>query len=475
MALKKSELMDLWESLSQGLDLRVKKQILAVTGRGGTSAARDYISANCLLTEYKKVVGVENYDMSKITDAKQIWDALPRAVAFRLRSFTPCLAARYDELQKYQQDELFDNKKWVATTKMNGSRGWLINYQGKTFLFSRNYSDKDCGLLEYWSNIHPSQCTKEYDGIFAVDVEILFDPGVDISGELEELGIETSSPLEAVVALLHTYSSSAQQIQERFLNKYNKQLVAFKLIHPLYFNGKNYLKRTLGEGQAVYDEVVKFGQELGYNLQSIKRCGGTREEKEIFLNTILDSGGEGVVFHNREGYYCTSENRSKTSFIKLKRTISQTNTMQGIGDTIDAFVTGLKLGSVGTANEGLISALQFSIHVLRPDGTSYQHVVANCPNVDLATKKMLTIPDATGLYPTSYLDQNGEEHWVSMNPEFDHLVAEVTGQALSAKSRALEHAALVRWRVERSPESCIYTQEFIDANTTNVGVTYHNR
>ena len=58
------------------------------------------------------------------------------------------------------------------------------------------------------------------------------------------------------------------------------------------------MKRKLGEGHAVYSEVVKYAQEHGINLQAIDRCKGTKEKKEVFVNSIIDAGGEGVVFHN---------------------------------------------------------------------------------------------------------------------------------------------------------------------------------
>lgn len=468
MALKKSEIADMFLFLTQDLSEKVKKQILAVTGRGNTSAARDYIQANCLITEVLK----ENpeLDLSTITDSSQLWDALHPATRFRLKSYTPCLAARYDELKPEQQKKVFDDPNWTFTEKENGARGWLIIHNGVVKLFSRNYSDKDCGLLEYNQNIH-QYLNPEFKGTYAIDVEIKFEPGADIRNELEELGLETDSPLEAMVAMLHTYPHNAIAIQEKFKEKYGKDLIAFKLIAPLYFNGKNYLGRTLGEGQDVYDECVEFGRSLGFNVIKIKRCNGTRAEKEVFLDTILNAGGEGIVAHYRLGSYCTSENRSKTSFIKLKRSISATMNKEGLGDSIDAFVTGFKVGTNGTANEGLIAALNMSIYI-NDNGRTYEHMIASVPNLDLETKKLCTLHDNTGLWPQEITLSDGTTTWISLNPEFGGLVGTVDGQALSAKSKRLEHPRLLTWRFERFPESCIYTKEFIDSQTTTIGVKY---
>lgn len=468
MALRKKDLEDLFTGMSMTLNPKVAKEILPVTGRGGCSAARDYIQANCLLSEYLKA-NPQYSNFSHIATKDDLWKGLHPSTAFRLRHFTPCLAARYDELKESEQKNLFDNPDWTFTEKINGCRGWLIIYKDEIHLFSRNYSDSDCSLLEYWSNIYQTPTTGDF--IYAIDVEIKFEPGVDISQDLEELGIATDSPLEAMVALLHTYPESARAIQEKFKSLYNKDLIVFRLIAPLYFNGRNYINRSLGEGQDVYADCVRFGQSIGLNVQPIKRTNGSREEKEIFLNTILNNSGEGVVAHYRKGAYCTSENRSKTSFIKIKRSISSTST--GMADSIDGFVSGFKMGSLGTANEGIIGALEFSIKVLN-GSTEYTHTIAIVPNITREERKLATWNNADGLYPQEWKDSMGNSHWVSLNPDFGGLVGELDGQALSAVSRRMEHPRLIMWRPERSPESCIYTQEWLDSQTTGVGITYNS-
>jgi ATP-dependent DNA ligase len=391
-----------------------------------------------------------------------LYEGLSAATRFRLKAYTPCLAARYDELKEQEQNKIFEDPNWVFTEKQNGVRGWLIVHNGEVKLFSRNYSDVDCSLLEYWNNVDQNT---SFDGTYAIDVEIKFEPGTDISKDLEALGLETDSPLEAMVALLHTYPESAIDIQEKFKNMFNKDLIVFRLIAPLYFNGKNYVNRTLGEGQDVYKECVKFGQSIGLNVKEIDRCDGTRAEKEVFLNTIINNGGEGIVAHNRKGNYCTLENRSKTSFIKLKRSVKAMMEGSGLGDSFDAFVGGFTVGSVGTANEGIIGALNFYIYI-NNGGKLRKHWIASIPNIMREERKLATWNNADGLYPQEWTDSKGESHWMSLNPDFDGMVGECTGQALSSRSIRLEHPSLVIWRTERMPESCEYTQEFIDSQTT---------
>lgn len=473
MGLKKDQLVDMFTFKSRTLNPAIARQILPTSGRSGVSAARDYIQAICLLTEYAKAVGKEDPNLSTITSKDDLLKVIHPSTRFRLKYYTPCLAARYDELKESDQKKLFDDPNWVATCKENGVRAWVIAYKGRLFVYSRNYSDVDCGLLEYSSNI--AQTLKSHDDVVAWDCELKFEPGMNISNELEQLGIATDSPLEAMVALLHTYPESAQEIQKKFKDLFNKDLLVFRLIAPLYLDGKNYLNRTLGEGMDVYDRAVARGQELGLNIKPIERCAGTREEKEIFLDTIINRGGEGVVFHYRLGSYCTSENRSKTSFIKLKRSIKATMEQTGLGDTFDCFVGGFKMGANGTANEGIIGALNFFIYI-NDNGKYTKHWVASVPNITREERILATWNNGDGLYPQEWTDSNGETHLVSLNPEFDGLVGELTGQALSKVSKRLEHPALVMWRPERSPESCIVTKEFFESQVTmgESGIRYES-
>ena len=97
MSLKKNELVDLFTFQSNGLNKSVINQILTPSGRGGIYASRDYISANAILAEFRKVY--PDFDLSQIESKKQLFDMLHPSVRFRLKSYTPCLAARYDELK----------------------------------------------------------------------------------------------------------------------------------------------------------------------------------------------------------------------------------------------------------------------------------------------------------------------------------------------------------------------------------------
>ena len=392
MALRKADLIALFEQGTIGCSQQFTKSILKATGRGDVYAARDYIKANCLLAELRK----EGIDVRDLTTEAEALLKLHPAVRYRLGIQTPCLAFRYDELKPPQQEGVFNDKNFVFLEKENGVRGTLIIYKGETFLFSRNYSDKDCALCEYWGNVYQEPLIDQ-DEILVMDVEVKFEVGDVLREELLTYGIQTESKLEAMSALLQMNQFEALQIQSKFKEGTGKDLITFRMIAPLYFKGVNYLKKTLGEGMDVYDEVIAYARECKLNVKPIKRCEGSKEEKEIFLDTIIQEGGEGIVAHYRKGSYNTTDKRSKTSYIKLKRSVKSTMLKAGIGDTIDGWISGFEMSGKGTANEGLVGSVKVSINLITTSGHIREHVIAQVANLTLETKKEMTVVDSLGV------------------------------------------------------------------------------
>ena len=75
MNLRKQDLINMWDELSTGYSEEFKKQILVPTGRGNQYASRDYIYANCILSELAKRVEYQadfnKLDMKKKEDIKK--------------------------------------------------------------------------------------------------------------------------------------------------------------------------------------------------------------------------------------------------------------------------------------------------------------------------------------------------------------------------------------------------------------------
>ena len=442
MNLKKSELVDLFEQLSEGYTPQFLSSILKATGRGDTYAARDYISANAVLAELEKLSLTPSQKLS-LTTRKDIKPLLHPNVYYRLSFYTPMLAFRYDELSDKEKSNLFENPLCLFTEKQNGVRGILVHSNGVTSLFSRNYSTRDCSLPEYFSNIYQPHKPSEP---FAVDVEIKFEPEAPLQYLLADYGISTDSRLEAMSALLQMNAPQALEIQKRYKELFHKDLIVFRLIHVLHFN--HHTPKTIGEAFSLEPSCISHLQSLGLNVQPIRKIKGSSQEKHDFLNHIIDvEHGEGVVVHFLNSPYITTEKRSKSGFVKIKRSVASQAAKQGLGDSIDGWVSGFKLGTPGTDNEGLVSALEFTTTIVRPDGTSYEHVIASAPNIERSLKIQMT----TTL--------NGVP---TLKPEFYGLIGELSGQNISAKSHALTHPRLLRFPVfDKSKYDCVYSEDFI--------------
>lgn len=454
MSLKKDQLVSMYESHRNSFSEEFMNNILKKTGRGGVSASRDYIRANRLVALLKDSVREHPELAQDFSLLKSEEDARPLihpAIWFRHNFNSVNLCARYDELKPAQQDELFESSDWVASEKMNGNRGWLVVYnmpgmwEPKICLFSRNYSDVDCSLCEYGDHIF-QDIKAPANIIFAIDVEIMYEGNLEW---LQEMNLVAETQLQATSSMLQMNAPQSLEIQALYKQRFGEDFFTFRVIHPLYYNKKNYTKRPLGEGISVYDEVVSFAQSLGINAKPIYRCDGSRSEKQAMLDSILERRGEGIVFWNRKGYYTASENRDKTSWVKLKRSVSQTLSKEGLGDSIDGFITGFTKSSEDKGRSHLIGGFEVSIYMMNPDGRSIKHHIASVPGLSVEMAEQATI-----------LDEDGKP---TLNPEFLGLVLEVDGQAISSKSLRLTHPRMVRVRFDKTPEDCIYTREFIES------------
>ena len=103
--------------------------------------------------------------------------------------------------------EVEDNHNYfVEGILVHNCRGWVINFDGVTKAYSRNYSQKDCSLPEYWGNIL-QECS---DGEpFAFDAEIKYEPDAPLREILAEYGVATDSQLEAMSSLLQINAPQA--------------------------------------------------------------------------------------------------------------------------------------------------------------------------------------------------------------------------------------------------------------------------
>lgn len=442
--MKKNDLEFLWNLRTKGLSEETKSRLLKGTGNNGAIVNRDYIYALAI------VVGFQNsnptFKFDETISAKDIWLGIPKHERMRLSFYSPCLALNYDELKQCEQSAIFDNNKWVFTKKYTGIRCIIVCMEGQFKLYSRNYSDDDCHCIEYTSKIS-QDVTIPKDVTFVVDTEMVLCDEININDDLATHGVYAKNKIESLIGLLSLEIKDSLWIQKNVKQKFGIDLIEFRLITPIYYNNVNYLNKHLGDGMNVYDSCIEYGKRMGINIKPIDRCVGNKYEKMIFLNTILNEGGEGVVAQNINGTYNTTDKRSKDSYVKIKHSIGEVR--NGLYDTIDGWIGGYKVGS-----NGMINALNVFTNV-DINGKHCPFIVAVIP-LNPKMQKQVTIEGYDG-YSPSFVEKT--DRIVSLNYEYYNKVVELDGNGINGNRRIIS-PTIVRFRDDKSKNECVYTKDF---------------
>jgi ATP-dependent DNA ligase len=411
-------------SLAQLKD-EANKLGLLVTQTGKREGKTDYVLA------------LRNYYLSE-----EYPDGVPQALDLMLQMESPMLCAQSKHLPEIEMNHIWTSKDWIAEEKIDGCR--FVSYWGPTREecngFSRNISVKDFLPVSYKDNVYmPNVDYSKITDRFLIDSEIIC-TNPQISTIMGSKGVVTECQLQAVTALLAMEPSKSIEIQ-----KNERAPLQLKVFDCLWWNGewltdKPYYERV--------QYMLKAYAELKNAGVNCERPISTYSNKQEFYKAILRRGGEGVVLKNVYSQYVASSNRSKTGFLKVKRTLSQALDLEtGMGDSIDGWISGYELATEGKGFEGLIGSIDVTVTVKRSDGTSYDHVIARVPNIDLETRKKMT----------SY-NSDGEP---ILNPSFYGKVVEVDGQSISAREHRLQHPVLVRWRPDKTQFECVLSESLI--------------
>lgn len=180
-----------------------------------------------------------------------------------------------------------------------------------------------------------------------------------------------------------------------------------------------------------------------------------KQDKLEFYNRILLAGGEGVVVKDLNSKYDTKGKRAG-EWVKIKRSVSQAMSAEGLGDTIDAFVIGFEEGTPGTANEGRVASLKFGVElldssnepILDPSGDPITHHIATVGGLTDELKDAITTKDVFGN--------------VALRQDVYGKVASIDGQDLSSRNLRFAHAVLVNWRVDRSADTCKIRKDILE-------------
>jgi hypothetical protein len=403
------------------------------TGRGGKFAKRDFIK------ELQKYHLIQRFGSL---------EKVPNLLKYRLSYESPQLAYQYTNLKPAECEEIWNSSEWGLTEKENGIRGFLVYLPEEGLeLYSRNLSVEDFLPVPYGHKllytIKPGECKTP----FCIDVEVK-STNKNLKTFLRDAkGVETETELQAIAALLALNEVDSKEVQ-RTQEINNEPVIEYKMIDILFHQG-DLRVRPYGERKSHTEEIVKLTRSHGLNVKKIRFCGGTAEEKKSFHQGILDSGGEGTVAANLKMHYVASENRNKKSWVKIKRSVSESLSMDGMGDSIDGFVTGFEMATEGKAWEGLIGALKISVFLQKENGEEELHQIATVTNIPLSKRKEISIKNADGT--------------TSLDPKMYDRVVEVNGQAISARARRLTHPRIERWRDDKSKYDCVLSEEFLNS------------
>lgn len=375
------------------------------------------------------------------------------------------LQSKDKKLDKIRDIIWEDNNNWLFQEKIDGCRCLICWDKDKGFdFFSRNKSITDSLPISYGTKILVPTIIPEilinakiYN--FIIDTEVV--PYYNVVNPMSDgTDLVAETPQNLTTSILGSLDDLSHKMQEtnplKFMIFDVLKLNDEWLIDKLGENGKDEIKgMTLKDRYKIVLNIYKYLSLAGFK-DRIRLISSTMTNKQAFYDQIINEGGEGVVAKDlNSGYEPWSKRRG--DWIKLKRTVSQSLLAEKTGDTLDAFVTGFKEGNPGTANEGLVGALEFSIYltddennyILDENGNPIIHHIATISGITDELRKMISMKD-----------ENGN---VTMLPRIYGCVAEIDGQDISSKNQRFSHAVFKGWRPDRSAETCKLRKQVLNS------------
>jgi len=344
-----------------------------------------------------------------------------------------------------QFKDFIDRSDISAEQKMDGVRIILTYFPGVGFeLFSRNRSVENYLFGSYNNQVYGWQQDVTRDILpfsFVIDGELIsLNPSVN-----GRIAIDTM--LAAVVAML-----GMNQLDSHRMQAEAGYPLRFEAFDCLMVNDKSLISESLVFRRKSLEEVVTKLHEAADRLslpqlkwvEGVKVVRGGYNDKFSFYQEVTSKGGEGLVLKADGSVYSGKEARGGlgAGFIKWKR-----NTSESIGSSIDAFIDGRFTPGEGKYS-GMVGAVGFSVHLL-PSGEV--HPIAMISGISDDMRKAITCQDVNGS--------------VIVNPSWLGRVAEIEGQDISSKSRALSHARILRFRVgadAKSPAQCVLQETMLN-------------
>lgn len=370
-------------------------------------------------------------------------NGVPATLDLMLQIESPMLCSRFSNLKSEQQEEIWTSPNWYLEQKEDGCRIVIIKIGNEWQFFSRNISVKDFLPVGYAGNVLEAW-DHDVDHDFALDCELVSTDS-RVSTILGNRGLVTTTQLQAVTALLALNSEDSLSIQKGLLDNKGMSVLQFRCFDCLWSDGEWHLDEPLIDRKQYVNQFVPLLQSKGMN---IRKPYSNISNKKAFYKALIAQGAEGCVAKNLLSPYIASSNRPAYGWIKIKRSMSETQQMMGLADTVDAFVTGFEPADPDKSWAGLVGALEFSVFLEDAEGKRVQHKIARITNLTMELRqKMTELVDGEPVLKKEWYGQ----------------VAEVDGVCVSGRARRLKHARLINWRPDRSPDTCIMSEEFLNS------------
>jgi hypothetical protein len=396
-----------------------------------------------LKKDYIKVLR-DHYLMQKYPDG-----SIPWHLQYMIDLETPMLCARMGDCKPHDQEYLWNGEGVVAQRKLDGVRMVVVYSQNEgVHLYSRNISVTDYSPQDYAPNValpdfRPATLTAFGVRSFILDCEVIC-PRARVNtlrDSMEKKGVVTATVLQAVAALLQLNPEDSTAVQ----TEQGIQL-EFHAFHLLMYNGEDFrdapLHRVLPELTKVIDLITPSGF-------PVKHVPVVHEGRKAYYDSIVTTGGEGVILKRLSSTYKATESRAHREWVKAKISVSQSMLNAGMGDTVDAFVTGWGRGDEDTTFKDMVGYLKWSVWLLKEDGSKELHEIAHTPNLTLEERKKISVI--------------GPDGQLTLDPSYMGRVGVLDGQGISARARRLTHPKLVEWRMgDKQPEACVMEESLLN-------------
>lgn len=301
---------------------------------------------------------------------------------------------------------IFTSNLWVLEEKLDGER--LLAHFEEVVRFTTRRVSKQTGLMNEKTNNVPhlrdvASLVPQFAGS-VIDGEVIMRTAVDT--------VEGDGTLTSTASIMNSKPDRAIEIQQR------NGWIEYFVFDCLFYKGEdirnkpNDVRRTYAEKICTaINEAVGF--ELYHLVPQFKSTDP--EAKKKFHQDILDRGGEGTICKQINCKYGETN-----AWVKNKRET-----------TFDVFVTGFEYGKVGGKYENQVGAILCSTY----DGDTVVEVCKVVPGDDEFRRKITS--------------------------DFDSIrgkVIEIAGQEATQKNNRVRHPRILRWRPDKSPEQCLYSQ-----------------